>query len=665
MFDRVFGLERLVRQARPFHPAYLLILLLFLIPHSALAQCCQSGAEWTAYKSKCGLPDGLLYNDWLAEGTPCPTNNAASSTTTPTVTVPTSKQQVATQLGTLGGNMIASAVQQLLFGNPQPPPDPAEQQRQLAAQQLNNSGIYLFKQKNYAGAINEFQKALTITPDDANILHNLALAKQQLKNVAVAGQTSGALGLLLGTSTGNSANFNLGDSTNSPAPNPNSSALNLVNLDPDANASNSHGTATQPSAQLADTQDTLQALDNALGNGLDPEVKRQLDDFANTELPQHTDSNSAPRASDAQPEIQKQGTGAEATTKDIDEAIGQNPSAGSADAAAQLRNSTALDNIANPDFDGRTTGNAPIEIGHPNPGPPTPAAAQPSQSAGTPPPNAQAGSGNANPAPSAPVAPGQNRSPDAQLTAVSGGMPTGAEASGVRAPGHPIVDCDGDAAAINRLLSGLPAQQEAIKRTQAALDAAREDAQHDSAEAREKWMEGTVKMLASTASFIAGSSQKLLASEGALQAAGIPTGAGARFKFLQKIKAIQELSEKLEGAGNSYLAGNAYGNAVFVQQTARDLRGQIAEARNLLVDSGIAEEAGGKLVLALWGPIGELGFSEVNTGLDLLMASMQAGFSAAEAEQAARNLEVMQSQYQRTQDKIYELKQEIAEGCSK
>jgi Flp pilus assembly protein TadD len=92
---------------------------------------------------------------------------------------------------------VQQAIHDWFYGTPTPPtalPDPAQQQQALAAQQLNNSGIYLIKQKNYAGAINEFQQALANAPNDTNILQNLALAKQQLKNVAVAGQTSDALG---------------------------------------------------------------------------------------------------------------------------------------------------------------------------------------------------------------------------------------------------------------------------------------------------------------------------------------------------------------------------------------------------------------------------------------------------------------------------------------
>src|SRR5258708_27964465 len=89
-----------------------------------------------------------------------------------------------TVLGMLGNALFAPKTAPVA-----PPPDPEQQRRTLAAQQLNNSGIYLLKQRNYSGAINEFQQALAATPSDVTIQQNLELAKRQQKNAAVAGKT--------------------------------------------------------------------------------------------------------------------------------------------------------------------------------------------------------------------------------------------------------------------------------------------------------------------------------------------------------------------------------------------------------------------------------------------------------------------------------------------
>lgn len=288
------------------------------------------------------------YQRWLEQnGCICPGSSVGSGqrscSNASTSTVPaaplaslTPQQQLGMQVGMLGANMIGQGLHQLLFGTPPPPPDPAEQQRQIAARQLNNSGIYLLRQKNYTGAINEFQKALAITPNDGNIQHNLALAKQKLKDTAVAGQTSGALGQLLDSVPGSAGTLN---SAQTQPEGGNGSALNLVNLDSDPNVEDLRGTTktsvdpamlkndpAQPSAQVAGSDDTVQSLDEALGTGPDTDAKRQLDDFANTDL-----------------------------------------SSGSANPAAQQPNSHLLDGVGNPDFDGSTTGNASIGKGNPSP----------------------------------------------------------------------------------------------------------------------------------------------------------------------------------------------------------------------------------------------------------------------------------------------------------
>jgi len=636
--------------------------LLLLTPNSALAQAgVNSGASWSQYKSQCGIPSSTAYNDWVAQGSHCPKTESASSTS-PAVPALNPQQQLAMQGAALAGNMIGQALGQLLFGSPAPPPgssqpDPEQQQRELAAQQLNNSGLYLLKQRNYAGAINEFQKALATNPNDSNALRNLAMAKQQQKDAAVAGQTSRALGQFLGNAPANTGLFGFAQLAGSTAANPNASALSLVNLDSDANVVDLRGT-TKTSV---DPESLKGQIDGVLGNT--PAVGApQAQDIEQ----QFQAAISGPAT---QPEMQSPKMDAERTSKEIAQVLGQTQSAeaqqieaqvgagnasgsATANSASQQANTHVLDGVANPDFDGKTTGNAALgKFDQPRTQPGSDGVDLRGASRTTVDPARVKGSSvsNGGSEPATPVAFAKS--------------PPGL--GGISAPGSPIFDCSGDAATINHLVAGLPVQQEAIRRSQAALDAARDDAQHDSAEARAKWTEGTIKMLASTASSVASSSQKLLASEENLKAAGIPAKVAARYKFLQKVRQIHEISDKLEGASKAYFAGNAFGNTVLVQKSAHDLAELIAEAGILLVDSGIAEEAGGKLALALWGPIGELGFKGVTTGLDLLTATSTGFISAAEADRAALNLEVMRSEYQRIQGRIYDLQQELGQGCSK
>jgi hypothetical protein len=260
IFERVFGVNCSVGFAPSYRLAYLLSFLLILIPHTALAQ---EPGWWTKQKADCGIPAGTAYNDWDKI---CHKSSAGSTSST--------QQQLAMQGAALAGNMIGQALVQLLFAPPAPPPvaaqpDPEQQQRELAAQQLNNSGLYLLKQRNYAGAINEFQKALATNPNDSNSLHNLAIAKQQQKDAAVAGQTSGALGQFLGNAPANTGLFGFAQLTGSTTANPNPSALSLVNLDSDANVVDLRGT-TKTSV---DPESLKGQLDRVLGNS--PPVSAQ------------------------------------------------------------------------------------------------------------------------------------------------------------------------------------------------------------------------------------------------------------------------------------------------------------------------------------------------------------------------------------------------------
>ena len=163
-------------------------LTLSLVPFASA----QSNAEWIAYKQKCGIPANTAYNDWVAAGSKC---SPASSGSAPTLTP---QQQAATAIGQVGANMLGQGLRQLFAG---PALDPATQQRALAAQQLHNSGVYLLRQHNYPGAINEFQKALALTPNDPAIKRDLQQALDLQKESAVAGKTSETLGELLSGAT--------------------------------------------------------------------------------------------------------------------------------------------------------------------------------------------------------------------------------------------------------------------------------------------------------------------------------------------------------------------------------------------------------------------------------------------------------------------------------
>ena len=689
IFGCLFATARYVTRARALGAARFLdlacslVLVLLLIPCGMRAQAgVNSGASWTQYKSQCGIPQSTAYNDWVAggmkfpAGSSCaPSSGSDSGSTSGTIpTIPklslpnlTSQQQLGMQLGMLGANMIGQGLHQLLVGTPPPPPDPAQQQAEIAAQQLNNSGIWFLRQKLYAQAINEFQKALAITPGNGSIQSNLALAQRQLeqsrKDGLAATKTSSALGQLLGGTSAGPTVF----ATNSPQ-----SALNSIDLNSPAALMNSRGAASPSS----DPEALKSQIDGVLGNApAAPPVSPQARDLEQI-------FQSPASAPAVQPAAQNQKLNAQQTASAIDQALGQkqtpdvqvaqqpaaqapsggNAVSGSANPANQQPNSHLVDAVANPDFDGRTTGNAALTKFNAPASPPSSDAVDlrgasrtsvdPARVSGSP--ASLAGSGNASP----------------QLTVM---RPEGAAT--FSAPGTPIFDCQGDRALIARLNSGLPAQDEAIKRTVLAVSAANSD----SAVAREKALMAGFKTLNAAATTVSQLSETALAKVEGLKSHGITVDAAARFRLLEEIKSLAEDGQTLadatefkEKVATYYETGEGIGEILRVRQAAQRTLDKMAAIQKLLQKSGVQDDALEEIAsqMALYGlgpiggPIGDALVHTIANGSEFVTKTAQDWNSTREAETAQRNLNVMRDQQRLVRERIYDLQQELAQVCS-
>lgn len=240
------------------------------------------------------------------------------------------QQQSAVQIGTMAGNLLGN-----MFAQPKGgiATGSAQRQSQIAAQQLNNSGVYLLKQKNYAGAVNEFQKALAKTPGDQTIQNNLKLAQQKLNDAGTAAQTRDALGQLLGAPPADSAIS---------TPPSSGYSLNPANND-SANAS----------VQPADAQQAANAIDQALGQNQNTPAQQSnshlLDNVGNPDFDGNAGGNGAITGSGGSSPAQfgsdtvasqNQKTDAGQTTVAMDQALGQS-SGDSKSAGANSSDSSA------------------------------------------------------------------------------------------------------------------------------------------------------------------------------------------------------------------------------------------------------------------------------------------------------------------------------------
>lgn len=259
----------------------------------------QSNQEWIAIKQKCGIPAGTAYNDWVAAGSKCNSGSAAGGGGSG------SAEQLGTTLGNVTGDLMLKGVHNLLHGTARrlpPVPDPERQRREVAAQQLNNSGVYLLqcgpnnyadpshacKVRDCAGAIIEFQKALQQTPNDATILSNLQYARRLQK----AEQTRDLLGRQSGDQT---PPF---DWSKFPYAPPSPSVFDRVNLDPNVvdfrgmfrnslpGTTSSYlpaGNANALNAILTGSEPGVVDLSHAAGTSVDPHaLQTQIDGMFGT-----------------------------------------------------------------------------------------------------------------------------------------------------------------------------------------------------------------------------------------------------------------------------------------------------------------------------------------------------------------------------------------------
>ncbi len=221
--------------------------------------------------------------------------------------------------------------------------------------------------------------------------------------------------------------------------------------------------------------------------------------------------------------------------------------------------------------------------------------------------------------------------------------------------GTRIMDCERGRIARDRLAAGLPVQLEAIKRSEALLEAARKDVGAAKAESKRVLLQGAIQEAKGYAQDVLTSVKSLRSQIEMLN--GLDKA--KRDMLIRSVNAIAFGGEDLYQAGSAgYQAGED------MQKKVDGLSRQIATlADKLLMESGIAEKVGEELSEKLLGPVGALGFRGAKLSIDLSVAFGSGIISRADQEVAQKNLDVMRSQYERAKQRISELDKDMGELC--
>jgi len=221
----------------------------------------------------------------------------------------------------------------------------------------------------------------------------------------------------------------------------------------------------------------------------------------------------------------------------------------------------------------------------------------------------------------------------------------------------PKIDCQKGKATRDRLAAGLPVQQEAIKRTEAQLEAARKGVEAATAEKRQILLQGAIQEAQGYAKNVLTSAEALRSQIGLLKELDINK---AERDIL--IRSLNTLIFEAEGLAQAGQAGYESGEEL-KNKTDKVSKQLLTLADKLLMQSGLAEKVGEELAGKMWGPLGELGFRGAKLSIDFSAAMGQGMISETEREAAQKTLEIMSSQYREVEQRISEIDRDLAQVC--
>jgi hypothetical protein len=218
-------------------------------------------------------------------------------------------------------------------------------------------------------------------------------------------------------------------------------------------------------------------------------------------------------------------------------------------------------------------------------------------------------------------------------------------------------ECDRASATRKRIAEGLPVQLDAIRRTEAQIDAARKDISRTSEEAKALAMEKTKEAVTEYASEVLSTARALRGQVETLQSMG--ANRKTRDTILKSLHTISFSGEDLLKASQA-----GYNAGTELQKKVGTLSSQLASANKLFVDSGIADKLGEKLADSAGGPLGEFAFKGARLSIDIGVLYAQDKLSRDEYNRAVKNLDIMRNQYRQGEAKIRSLDKDLVMHCA-
>lgn len=218
-------------------------------------------------------------------------------------------------------------------------------------------------------------------------------------------------------------------------------------------------------------------------------------------------------------------------------------------------------------------------------------------------------------------------------------------------------ECERTSTTRQRLVEGLPVQLDAIRRTEAQVDAAKKDISKTSEEAKALAMEKAKEAVTEYASEVLSAAKALRGQVETLQSMG--ANRKSRDTILKSLHTISSSGEDLLKASHA-----GYNSGTELQKKVGSLSSQLASANKLFVDSGIADKLGEMLAEHAGGPLGGFAFKGARLSIDIGVLYAQDKLSRDEYNRAVKNLDIMRTQYRRGEAKIRSLDKDLGIHCA-
>ncbi len=217
--------------------------------------------------------------------------------------------------------------------------------------------------------------------------------------------------------------------------------------------------------------------------------------------------------------------------------------------------------------------------------------------------------------------------------------------------------CEGKKAVRDRLSAGLAVQDEAIRRTEAQVEAAKKGVAEATDEQRRVLVEGTIQETRAYATKVLTSAKYLRSQVDLLKAYQAD-----KAKRDALIHAINTAIFEAEGLAQAARAG--YEGGEDMRNGLDNLSGRILPlADKLLVESGIADTVGEELSEKMGGPLGALAFRGARLSIDFTVALGKGRIGESELARARANLGTMRAERDRARRRISGLDRELSDAC--